>query len=135
MCGTFHHLMVGSCHLSNQEFLADFGVAKVNHLSLHFRSPSSCIREKQLIFTFSCNELEKPHTNTIRHTRRLELTCENFLLVVGVLAPLAVKVDAVAEKEGASEAQSTQRHEPSATHCRSLLHMGGRYTGSARRSV
>ena len=71
--GTFHHLMVGSCHLSNQEFLADFGVAKVNHLRLHFRSPSSCIREKtDIILTqLATHEHITSHEASGAHVREL----------------------------------------------------------------
>ena len=45
------------------------------------------------------------------------LTCEDFLLVVGVHAPVPVEVDAVAEEEGPCEPQGTHSHESSAHFC------------------
>ena len=40
---TFHHLLVGSCHLCNEEFLPHSGVAEVNNFTPRLRSPSPYI--------------------------------------------------------------------------------------------
>lgn len=40
---TFHHLLVGSLHLSKEEFFPHSGVTEVNNSSLCLRSPSPYI--------------------------------------------------------------------------------------------